>query len=405
MTNQEYDSDRNASKTEMRISDITENGASNFAQITIDEAGSDENFADVLALDKDVFVDGREFIQIDTSILKTNSFLAKLHVFLHLGWQLLPLHLKALINEANNSKSVSLPLFAGAFGLILVVVIWGLLAFWKIILTSTLAFMLGFVVGAPALQERREDNEVKMLLERLATSPLSFVKPRSPSTTSVSNGSLLQMGSGEVAGPLISDTVDGRLDIVLDRLVESIISPWFGQLNRSRNREFYTCVRISINAAIQNLLGILSSQPTKDTLTVMLFGLTKALQLHLQEFRHFERILAGGTGICDSAEDFLTGPHSHRPFFRTAQEEAEHLKQVSALLLKRLLPRQESRSINLNALLREVIGGNVLWGILDRISDPDFINMEIVKKLQEYPDEPAFVETGWNVIIIKGKVD
>lgn len=87
-------------------------------------------------------------------------------------------------------------------------------------------------------------------------------------------------------------------------------------------------------------------------------------------------------------------------FLDEAIKEVDHFKKVSAVLLKKLLPRHESRSINLSALLTEVLGG-VIWGAFDRISDPDTINLGIIASLQPASERNPELKPGWNMLVFK----
>jgi hypothetical protein len=72
------------------------------------------------------------------------------------------------------------------------------------------------------------------------------------------------------------------------------------------------------------------------------------------------------------------------------------------VLLKKLLPRQEARSIVVISLLKEVIASGALWNAMDRICDPDFINLKIVEALKEPADLSSKIEPGWSLVILKG---
>ena len=192
----------------------------------------------------------------------------------------------------------------------------------------------------------------------------------------------------------VSPAIDNALDSLFDELVREIISVWYVPLCKSGNTEFQSCVRSTFNAAVMSLVK-LSSGFTKDTLTLIIYGVTNALIVHMEEFRSLETSRL-------SLDRFLASGRSRRTHHRNYTEELDHLRQVAGLLLKKLLPRQESRSILLNSLLREIISGNALVGLIDRLADPVLINETIIKLLQNPKDALPRIEAGWNLVVIKG---
>lgn len=191
----------------------------------------------------------------------------------------------------------------------------------------------------------------------------------------------------------ISPRIDAALEVLVERLVGSLIDPWFMPQNRSGQREFQACVKTAIDAALMNLKTTVSGLG-KDSLTLYLYGLTNALIVHMQEFKAFGR--AGG-----DARAFLGSAEARRTFFPSARAEAGHFRSIVAVLLRRLLPRQEARSIIVVSLLKEVLASGALWGALDRVCDPDFVNLRIVEGLKEKSDLAQKLEPGWSLVVLK----
>lgn len=191
----------------------------------------------------------------------------------------------------------------------------------------------------------------------------------------------------------ITPKIDRKLDAMLDRLVKSVIDPWYLPQNKSGQREFQSCVRTSIDAAVMTLIKTIH-ELQHDSLTLFIYGLTNALVIHMQEFKHFEK-------SSGKSADFLASDISRRPYYGSIQKEVEHLKQIVSVLLKKLLPKQESKSIIVTSLMKEILASGALWNMMDRVCEPDFINMKIVEKLKVPVSMARNLGPGWNLVVIK----
>ena len=118
------------------------------------------------------------------------------------------------------------------------------------------------------------------------------------------------------------------------------------------------------------------------------------LFVHMEEFRLFEESKL-------PLDRFLASGRAKRHQHRSFAEELEHVRQIIALLLKRLLPKQESRSIIVNSLLREVLSSNMLAGFIEKVTDPDFINEMIVKHLGDPSETRPNLAPGNDLVMLK----
>lgn len=197
-------------------------------------------------------------------------------------------------------------------------------------------------------------------------------------------------------GFTLTKRIDSAMNKLLDKLVESVIDPWYMPQNKSGQKEFQSCVRSSIDVALVNLVRTIRSLE-KDAMTLYLYGLTNALIVHMQEYKLFES-LSNEQRL--SSSEFLASPQARRVFFGSTPMEVNHLKQIVSVILRRLFPKQESTSIILTSLLKEVLASGALWNMMDRCCDPDFINMKIVEALQSPTD--IILPPGWSMVIVKG---
>lgn len=253
----------------------------------------------------------------------------------------------------------------------------------KIYLLLVLIGLIAGIVLNPAFDQSSPTVAAyKQKFDRIDA--LSFDLVKSPSSTAIAHVNRLSL----------SPRIDASLDVFLDRLVSSLIDPWFMQQNKSGQREFQSCVRTTLDAALANLRTTVGGLG-KDSTTLFIYGLTNALNIHMQEYKAFCKTKK-------SSKDFLLSAEALRTFYPTTQAEVSHFRQIISVLLKKLLPRQEARSIVVVSLLKEVIASGALWNAMDRLCDPDFINLKIVEALKEPADLSTKLEPGWSLVILKG---
>lgn len=306
----------------------------------------------------------------DVELLQPASWFSVWYKRLSSLWRLL--RSKNLLPDSLRNHPYTMPVLLGIFLLLLLL---PLRLYFVLVLVGVI---IGYIYAAPEAPIRSRSDENNSLLGFLLT-PLKFGE-KSEKTP--------------VAKLEISPAIDEELDILLEDILKEIVNTWYVPLCKSAESEFQSCVRSTINAAIMNLVKFGSSR-NKDMITLMLYGITNALIVHMEEYRGFEASKV-------PLDHFIASGASRRTHHRTYMDELEHLRQIAGLLLKKLLPRQESRSILLNALLKELISGNALAGMIDRLSDPDFINEQIIKFMQDPSESKPFVESGWNMVVLKG---
>lgn len=192
-----------------------------------------------------------------------------------------------------------------------------------------------------------------------------------------------------------SPQIAQALDALLDRLVTSLVDPWYMNQNKSGQRDFQACVRSTLDAALGSLRSTIGGLG-KDSMTLFIYGLTNALNIHMQEYKEFCK-----SGTKD-AKEFLLSPSSLRGYFSGTPAEMQHFRQIVSIALKKLLPKQEAQSIVVISLLKELIAAGAFWNAMDRLCDPDFINMKIVEALKEPVAPTEKLEPGWSLVVLKG---
>ena len=169
----------------------------------------------------------------------------------------------------------------------------------------------------------------------------------------------------------ISDKFDSIIENFVDQLLQDLINVWFVPLCKSGENEFQECVKSTIFYAIKQGFEIIISVG-KDKWILLVYGLINALLLHYEEFKDFEQSLL-------EFHNFSTQAERRRIYNDSFTTEMEHLRRTSMLVLKKLLPKQEGRSILVGSLLKEILASGVLSSLIEKISDPDFINCQIVE--------------------------
>jgi len=329
----------------------------------------EDHCEDLLPEDGSLLNDG-EFSFLD-GVIQNNDMMKKVEA----GWRVISSGI--LIPDSLKGHPYTRPILIGAL------VIFFILPIKLYLLLVTVGLILGILLNPNWEQQGSSaTSALRAQYGQLEGRNIPTEEPR------VSTG---------IAKLSLTPKIDAALDTLLDRLVCSLIDPWYMNQNKSGQRDFQSCVRTTLDVALASLRGIVRDLG-KDSMTLFLYGLTNALNVHMQEFKAFCREDV-------SSSEFLSSPKALRTFCPTMQAEVGHFRQIVSVLLRKLLPRQESQSIVLVALLKEVIGSGALWNAMDRICDPDFINMKIVEAMRgPVPDLAAKLTPGWSLVILKGNI-
>jgi hypothetical protein len=321
-------------------------------------------------IDENLIIHEETEHNMDSLILKLPTIIEKI-------WQILSSGV--LIPDFVHAHPLGKPILTGVI-ILLVLLPMKLYAF-----LITVGFLLGYSAFASVDQD---SQSLKMFGEKYASWETHILNKRKDA----------QPVEDTLRSKLsITPKIDSRLDTMLDRLVKSVIDPWYLPQNKSGQREFQSCVRTSIDAAVMTLIKTIHDLE-HDSLTLFIYGLTNALVIHMQEFKLFEK----NSG---KSADFLASNLSRRPYYGNVQKEVEHLKQIVSVLLKKLLPKQESKSIIVTSLMKEILAAGALWNMMDRVCEPDFINMKIVEKLKVPLSLNHNLGPGWNLVVIKGTLE
>lgn len=156
-----------------------------------------------------------------------------------------------------------------------------------------------------------------------------------------------------------SKPVQKALNFFTDRLTQSFITIWFKNLNKSGSKEFEKCIHSVIMQAAHNFVKYAGIR-ILDITTLVTFGFTNAFIVHVREYRKYEDLKC-------SIEEFLNRKEireSSKYQFNDQPSEVAYLFNHAGLMLDRLLPKAESSSILVHALLKEILASQVLHNII-----------------------------------------
>ena len=174
---------------------------------------------------------------------------------------------------------------------------------------------------------------------------------------------------------------------LLDYIMRDFISSWWTPINLHHDTTFEKLARERLNVVFLNVQKILLNQERNDIVMSTLYGVANTLIIHMRECRAFEESEL-------SMDDYVTeNPQS--PFAQLLSKEEQHcqLRGLSQTFLKRTLPNADRNSLLLMSLFKELLATFLFGGILDSLSDPDFLNCWIIDLLSDKEKTKAISST------------
>lgn len=181
---------------------------------------------------------------------------------------------------------------------------------------------------------------------------------------------IVQVSSNLIAPPVI----DEKLNILFDHIIKNFINTWYLGLNTSKDPLFASSIHSSGKAALVKL-GILANGVELSNLCLRIF---QQLIIHLREYRQFEV-----TSL--PLQDYIKQNQDHH-FGRlyTQEQTIQYLKKLSVKITQKGLfafhsavPEFDNSPIII-AFVSEILCSTVLINLVNLISDPDFINRQIL---------------------------
>ncbi|EPB90655.1 hypothetical protein HMPREF1544_02565 [Mucor circinelloides 1006PhL] len=174
---------------------------------------------------------------------------------------------------------------------------------------------------------------------------------------------------------------------LLDYVMRDFVSSWWTPINVHHDPTFERLARERLNVVFLNVQKILLNQERNDIVMSTLYGVANTLIIHMRECRALEESEL-------SMDDYvIENPQS--PFAQLLSKEEQHrqLRGLSQTFLKRTLPTADRDSLLLMSLFKELLATFLFGGILDSLSDPDFLNCWIIDLLSDKDKSKSIAST------------
>ncbi|KAG1068609.1 hypothetical protein G6F42_026357 [Rhizopus arrhizus] len=169
--------------------------------------------------------------------------------------------------------------------------------------------------------------------------------------------------------------------------MRDFVSSWWTPINVHHDPTFERLARERLNVVFLNVQKILLNQERNDIVMSTLYGVANTLIIHMRECRALEESEL-------SMDDYvIENPQS--PFAQLLSKEEQHrqLRGLSQTFLKRTLPTADRDSLLLMSLFKELLATFLFGGILDSLSDPDFLNCWIIDLLSDKDKSKSIAST------------
>eukprot|EP01134_Creolimax_fragrantissima_P001449 CFRG1449T1 len=169
--------------------------------------------------------------------------------------------------------------------------------------------------------------------------------------------------------------IDPELDMALRKvfslLLRDFLLSWFGKL--TSDDSFVEECNMCFETAIMKLEALVVGSD-QDIPTLVTNRMFHAFVVHLREFKDMET-----TGM--SSERYFETPKGQAYLHfaaRSPENERRYLRQLAELVTTNLLPVEECNSACTRTLVREILVSQCLAPGVSSVSDPDFINRQII---------------------------
>ncbi|KAG8197742.1 hypothetical protein JTE90_006791 [Oedothorax gibbosus] len=172
----------------------------------------------------------------------------------------------------------------------------------------------------------------------------------------------LKFSPGKVKStPLVSRNVDDVIDELISLLLRDYVNSWYSPLVPQPS---------------------LFCKQLKDPIRQMLFTLRDRcrkiddVQLFTNDF-----VMHIRCAVINPSEQIV--PYKIYKFLAHKESELDHLRSLCGFLLTTILPPEYVKHKQLLYLLREIFTTTVFYPVIDKICDPDFINLKLISYLKQ----------------------
>ncbi|CAL1295036.1 unnamed protein product [Larinioides sclopetarius] len=168
--------------------------------------------------------------------------------------------------------------------------------------------------------------------------------------------------------PLVSRNVDDVIEELISLLLRDYVSSWYSPLVRHPS---LFCKHLK--DPIRQMLFAFRDRCRKiDDVELFTNDFVVIMTEHLQHIR---------CAVINPAEKIQ--PYKVYKFLSDTDSELDHLRHLCEFLFATILPPEYSRNQQLRCLLREVFTVLVFYPIIDKLCDPDFINVKLISYLTQ----------------------
>ncbi|KAJ3413361.1 Intermediate filament protein [Chytridiales sp. JEL 0842] len=234
---------------------------------------------------------------------------------------------------------------------------------------------LGFAAGWLIKNHVDVDSSLsqKQLAEERKQLETLLLTPRQSTTekNSISTDAQAQVPSS--IAPL-HPSIRIHVETMSTYIVRDFISPWYNNLNHTRSPTFPHLV----NTSIQSAFAQLSYLASQTNLTALTLRISAIVRTHVETWELFEE---SGMDLETFVETSSAGSVWRRTWGR--DRILCILKDLGLLMVDKLLPQRESNSFALKELVGEILGSSVLMSVVEKFSDPDYINQKLLERLEK----------------------
>jgi sorting nexin-25 len=177
---------------------------------------------------------------------------------------------------------------------------------------------------------------------------------------------------------VISDSIDVLIGLILRDFVKS----WYGNISKSPTfvNEVDKAVRVAMGELRDRILAV-------DIVETVVSRMIPIITEHLRASYDAERIVRGrklSRNVTDSEEldvaiaakykDGRLHPAASLAYSNTKPIQQQHLRNIVARLLPKIMPPSMSTSPAVNVLIREIVACAVLSPVMQMLADPDMWN-------------------------------
>lgn len=168
-----------------------------------------------------------------------------------------------------------------------------------------------------------------------------------------------------------SPIVDEELRRLMDLCFSEFIDNWYPKLTEHPE------LRATLRALVEDMVAAIERRIDRVDLVGTLYkDVVYAIVRHVEDFQRCREIV--GTAHADGRdlEALFLAAQPH-PALQSHEDEVEYLRQLAAWMIHLLLPESERNSEVVRMFLREALTHAVIARTLDKVAEPDFINLNI----------------------------